>query len=661
MRVFLCEKPSQGRDIARVLGAHQRDNGCYTGPNLTVTWCIGHLVETAPPHAYGQQYKSWSIEQLPIIPDRWQVEVKPTTASQFRVVRKLLAAAKELVIATDADREGEMIAREILDLCGYRGPIQRLWLSALNDTSIRKALGELRPDAETLPLYHAALGRSRADWLIGMNLSRLFTLLGRRAGYEGVLSVGRVQTPTLQLVVTRDREIAKFVSVPYWTIDVALLVGAQPFVAVWVPPEGTTDSAGRCIRPTAAQAAANRLRSARSAQVSSVVTERVREPPPLPFDLSTLQELCSRHLGLDVQETLDIAQSLYETRKATTYPRSDTGYLPESMLAEVPTVLDALLATDPSLQPLLQTLDRTRRSRAWDDSKVTAHHGIIPTLEPTNLSAMTEKERRVYRLIRAHYLAQFLPHHEYERTVAQLASAGETLQARGKRITVQGWRSVLKDVHAPEDTTEDVQSSQALPPLACGTRCDLADVELKTLKTLPPKPYTQGELVKAMKGIARLVSDPRLRQKLKDTTGIGTEATRAGIIQALIGRGYLFKKGRALRASETAFTLIDAIPSAIADPGTTAIWEQALDLIAARKLTLEEFVGKQAAWVAQLVREHANTSLPLQPPQRPACPLCTRAMRQRTGKQGTFWSCLRYPECTGTLPLENHGRRRRST
>ena len=197
MRVFLCEKPSQGKHIARVLGAGQRGSGCYSGSGTVVTWCIGHLIEAVPPEGYGEQYKRWSIEQLPIIPERWRVEVKASVAAQFKVVKHLVAQASELVIATDADREGEMIAREILDLCSYRGPIQRLWLSALNDASIRKALGALKPSAETLSLYYSALARSRADWLIGMNLSRLFTVLGRQAGYSGVLSVGRVQTPCL--------------------------------------------------------------------------------------------------------------------------------------------------------------------------------------------------------------------------------------------------------------------------------------------------------------------------------------------------------------------------------------------------------------------------------------------------------------------------------
>jgi len=652
MRLFLCEKPSQGKDIARVLGATQRGNGCLNGAGVTVTWCIGHLVEAAAPETYDAQFKRWAIEQLPIIPERWRVEVKPQTAAQFKAVKALVAKATHLIIATDADREGELIAREIIDLCGYRGPIERLWLSALNDASIRAALGKLRPSVETLPLYHSALARSRADWLVGMNLSRLFTLLGRKAGYDGVLSVGRVQTPTLKLVVDRDREISGFVAVPYWAIDVGLSANAQTFSAQWLAPKTSADDVGRCLQETVAQQAAQHIRSAGSAQVVSVETEHVREAPPLPFDLGSLQEVCSRQLGLDVQNTLTIAQSLYETHKAITYPRTDCGFLPESMFSEIPTVLNSLLKTDPVLKPILSQLDRNQRSRAWNDGKITAHHGMIPTLEPANLAAMDEKELAVYRLIRAHYLAQFLPQHEFDRTVARFSCAGETLQATGKQVIVQGWRLVLTEPN-DADNKEVAQRGQNLPALHEGMTCQVADVDLKSLKTQPPKPYTQGELVKAMKGVARFVTDPRLRQKLKDTTGIGTEATRANIISGLLARGYLQKQGRTVRASDAAFTLIDAVPAAIADPGTTAIWEQALDMIEAGQLALDAFIDKQAQWVAQLVQQYRDTALSIQLPESPACPLCQASMHQRTGKNGTFWSCTQYPDCKGTLPVES--------
>ena len=661
MRLFLCEKPSQGKDIGRILGATQRGEGCLNGSGVTVTWCIGHLVEAAAPEVYDAALKRWSLEQLPIIPQQWRVEVKPKTATQFKVVKALLAKATQLVIATDADREGELIAREIIDLCGYRGPIERLWLSALNDASIRTALVKLRPSAETLPMYYSALARSRADWLVGMNLSRLFTVLGRQAGYDGVLSVGRVQTPTLKLVVDRDREIAAFVSVPYWAIDVSLSAGGQTFTAQWVAPDASTDDAGRCLRQPVAQQAAQQIRAAGSAQVVSVETERVREGPPLLFDLGTLQEVCSKQLGLDVQETLEIAQALYETHKATTYPRSDSGYLPESMFAEVPTVLDSLLKTDPTLAQIMGQLDRTQRSRAWNDGKVTAHHGIIPTLEPANLSAMSEKERALYRLIRAHYLAQFLPHHEFDRTVADLSCGQQKLVATGKQVVARGWRLVLAESEREGSADEDGDApvrTQVLPALRDGMACQVAGADIKALKTMPPKPYTQGELVKAMKGVARFVTDPRLKQKLKDTTGSGTEATRANIISGLIARGYIVKKGRSIRASDAAFTLIDAVPAAIADPGTTAVWEQALDMIEGGQLTLDVFIGKQAAWISQLIAQYGSTSLSIKVPQGPACPQCGAPTRQRTGKSGPFWSCSRYPDCKGTLPVATGTSRR---
>ncbi|WP_054895830.1 DNA topoisomerase III [Pseudomonas sp. NBRC 111137] len=654
MRLFLCEKPSQGRDIAKVLGATRRGDGCLIGTETTVTWCIGHLLETASPEAYGEQFKSWSLDHLPIIPAQWMVEVKPKTAAQFKVIKRLLSEASAVVIATDADREGEMIARELLELCKYRGPVQRLWLSALNEASIRNALSSLKSGQETFLLYHSALARSRADWLIGMNLSRLFTLLGRRAGYDGVLSVGRVQTPTLRLVVDRDRAIASFVSVPYWEVEVHLSSMGQPFIASWLPPSSGQDEAGRCLQQALAIQAAQEISSGKTATVLSLQTERFREPPPLPFDLSTLQEVCSRKLGLGAQETLNIAQALYETYKATTYPRSDCRYLPESMFNEVPAVFDALLKTDPALQPTFGRLDGSLHSRVWNDAKVTAHHGIIPTTEPANLAGMSEQERQVYQLIRSHYLAQFLPHHEFDRTQVELECGGERLTAVGKQILIQGWKGLLYE-NIEED--EPSHKSQVLPVLQQGTQCAVNDVELKSLRTAAPKPLTEGDLIKAMKNVAKLVNDPRLKQKLRDTTGIGTEATRAGIIKGLIDRGYLLKKKRALMASAAAHTLIEAVPAAVADPGMTAIWEQALDEIEAGRLTLDAFVAKQANWIAQLVAHCGALTLAVPVEAGPICPICNASTRRRKGKSGPFWSCSHYPDCKGTVPIRKDTRR----
>ncbi|WP_024667013.1 DNA topoisomerase III [Pseudomonas syringae] len=651
MRLYLCEKPSQGKDIAAVLGAKTRGDGCIKGNGVAVTWGIGHLLETAPPDAYGDHLKNWSLDTLPILPAKWKVLVKPKTSSQFKIVKQLLKQATELVIATDADREGEMIARELIEYCGYRGPIQRLWLSALNEASIRQALNTVKQGSETYPLYLSALARSRADWLIGMNFSRLFTLLGRQAGYTGVLSVGRVQTPTLRLVVDRDREISNFIPKPFWSVEVQLWTAGQSFLAKWVADEYVVDEEGRCLDQAAAAAALAALKNSQAATTVSVDTKRGKDPAPLPFDLSTLQEVCSAKFGMGVQETLDVAQSLYETHKATTYPRTDCGYLPESMFDEVPMVLDALNRTDPSIGKTLQLIDPEQRSRAWNDKKITGpHHGIIPTLEPANLSAMSEKERKVYELIRAHFLAQFLPTHEYDRTVATFECNAVLLQAVGKRIVVPGWK-VLFSASSEEEADDSGGRSQILPVLQIGTRCDVQDLHLKSLKTEPPKAYTEGTLIKAMKTIAKLVKDPRLAQKLKETTGIGTEATRAGTIQGLIDRGSLIKKGSALRATEAAFSLIDAVPPAVADPGTTAIWEQALTMIEQGTLTLDDFIARQSSWITRLVEQYKGTTLSIKVPEGPKCPLCSAKTSQRKGSSGVFWACSRYPECKGTVNI----------
>ncbi|NBA93401.1 DNA topoisomerase III [Pseudomonas sp. R5(2019)] len=634
MRLFLCEKPSQAKDIAKVLGAHRRGEGCWVGASVTVTWCIGHLLETAPPDAYDARYKRWVLEDLPIVPEKWKMQVKPKTASQFKAVKRLLGEASELVIATDADREGEMIARELLDHCRYRGPIQRLWLSALDDASIRKALAALKPGADTFSLYHSALGRSRADWLIGMNMSRLFTLLGRKSGYQGVLPVGRVQTPTLRLVVDRDRSIAHFVPVPYWAIDVVLHSAGAAFSAQWRAATDVCDEQGRCLNQALAQQAAEAMRAASHARLVKLRTERIREAAPLPFDLGTLQEVCSKKLGLGAQETLDIAQALYETHKVITYPRSDCGYLPISQHSEAPAILAALGRADPSLAELTRHLDPQRRSRAWNDAKVSAHHGIIPTAAAQALDRLTGKHRAVYTLIRARYLAQFLPNHEYDRTQADFECAGQALRAVGKQIVEPGWRRALPEALTPAKSRE-APAPQPLPTLREGQDCAVLEVNLKDLWTQPPKPYTEGDLIKAMKNVAKLVDDPLLKQKLKDTTGIGTEATRAGIIQGLLDRGYLIKQGKALCATPAAFSLIDAVPRAIADPGTTAIWEQALDMVQSGEMSLEEFVAKQSAWMSKQVARCTGLSMTISGPASPA------------GKGAAPWKKKRKSSATG--------------
>lgn len=363
--------------------------------------------------------------------------MKPDAKKQFTVIQKLLKKASSVVIATDTDREGEMIAREILEACQYRGLLSRLWLSALDDASICKALSSLKPGEETAPLYQAGLGRARADWLCGMNLTRRYTLLARQQGQKGVFSVGRVQTPTLCLIVDRDRQIADFIPRPYWTLTVTLAAQNMLFQAQWIASDAQCDEEGRCIHETALQQAATEIRAAGQARVIQTETKRVKEFAPLPFDLGTLQQVCSQKWGMGAQQVLDTAQSLYENHKATTYPRTDCRYLPLSMMTDIPQVVSALQNASPELTPQLARCNLQQQSRSWNDSKITAHHAIILTVKPADPGKMNEGERRVYDLICCHYLAQFLPPHETDRTKIQLHCGEHVLLARGNNARLE--------------------------------------------------------------------------------------------------------------------------------------------------------------------------------------------------------------------------------
>lgn len=597
MQLYLCEKPSQARDIARVLNATRKGNGCLQSPSVTVTWCFGHLLAMAVPEDYDPQLKQWKPETLPIIPQQWKLNIRPEARKQFGIIEQLLKKTTSVVIATDADREGETIAREILAYCRWHGPVRRLWLSALDDASIRHALANLLPGERTFPLYLAGSGRARADWLVGINMTRACTLMNRRQSC--VLSVGRVQTPTLRLIVDRDREISQFVTHSFWRVDVRLQEGGRTFLAQWQPDETSCDSEGRCIRESAARAAAGRLAQASTAQVQNITIRRVKEAPPLAFTLSVLQQTCSKLWGMGAQQVLDIAQRLYEIHKATTYPRTDCGWLPVSMHDEAPQVLAALVTSDASLSGIVNQLNPQQRSRIWNNGKITAHHGIIPARQAVDLARMSDDERKVYGLIRSHFLAQFLPDYEANKTELRLHCAGETLEAKGTTPVVSGWRQLFMrevDEVKPEET-------QRIPALRQGQTCHLEQVDVRARQTQPPEHYTEGTLIAAMKNAARFVTDERLKQRLKENAGIGTEATRAGIIQTLLKRGYLEKRRRFLLATDTARTLIDTLPDTLKDPGTTALQEQRLDEVAAGKMTLEEFMTQQQHTVMALVAQ----------------------------------------------------------
>ncbi|MBA0211961.1 DNA topoisomerase III [Pectobacterium punjabense] len=658
MRLFICEKPSQARDIAAVLGATKRGQGFLSAPGITITWARGHLLETASPEVYGTQFeKPWRIDVLPVLPPVWQMVVKSESSDQFTVISRLLKQVDEVVISTDADREGEVIGWSLLEYCGWRGPVFRLWLSALDESSIRAALAAIKPGSETKPLYYAGLGRSRADWLIGMNLTRLYTVKARDKGYDGLLSVGRVQTPVLAMVVNREREIATFVPKPYWQVWVALQSNGVRFSAQWVPAKMYVDEEKRCIHQDIAQQVAQLCKQTGKATVIEQETKREKEAAPLAFTMGTLQQACGRLWDMSPQKVLDIAQSLYETHKATSYPRTDCGFLPESMREEIPDVLSALVKIDPSLQALISQLDTRFVSRIWDDKKMTAHHGIIPTRHVCDMSKMSDQEKQVYVLIRRHYLAQFFPLHEVDFTRLSLNIGGQLFQTTGRVVVVPGWKRLFsqQDDGEHKESAAD-EKDQSLPMLVKGDNGAVTGAEIKALKTKPPQYFTFQSLIAAMMNAAAYVTDLTLKKVLKENAGLGTEATRGGIVETLLARNFIIIKGRYLRATDIAMDLIDALPHALKEPGMTALWEQALDEVAKGKMTLDNFMSRQTQWICQLVSLGAQQDVVVRVPPTPACPLCGSKTRLRKGVKGSFYGCEKYPDCKGMINIPGQGK-----
>lgn len=659
MKLFLCEKPSQGNDIAKVLGATKFGDGYLSRADgsVVVTWAVGHLVEQFSPEQYNPDYKQWSFETLPIVPKQWGVSAKANVKKQYNVVMALIKKASVVVISTDADREGEMIARELLDLARYKGNVQRLWLSALDAESIKKALSSIKEGRETESLYYAALARSRSDWLIGMNFSRLFTLLAQQQGYVGKpLSVGRVQSPTLAIVVNRDKEIKNFIPKEHYNLIVHLTnCHSSPFTANYIIPEAARDQDGLCLDAAVTQKAAMDIRASGTAQIINIETKREKNAPPLLFALSDLQFECNRLFGMGAQQVLDIAQSLYETHKLTTYPRTDCGYLPEAQFSEIPQVIQGLVNTDPSLKGIVIKLNLTQKSRAWNDKKITAHHGIIPTIKGGDITKLSPPEMKVYDLIRRRYLAQFLPNFEVDKTTVQLQSGVHSLIAKGKVIVVTGWQVLFQAAEKDNDENDE----QKLPPLSKGESCTVVKTDTRSLKTSPPSHFTEGTLLNAMKNAARFVTDEQLKQRLRETEGLGTEATRAGLIQGLIDKGFLIKKGKQLLATGQAFALIESLPTLLKDPGLTALWEQALNQIAERTMTLNEFMAKQEIFVQQLMSVCMKQGIKMGNIETKKCPKCGSPMAKRHGKTGTaFWGCTKYPNCDGVEFIDSGKKRK---
>lgn len=612
MKLFLCEKPSQAKDIGKVLGVlGGRDNGFFCKGDIAVTWCFGHILANAMPTAYGEAYADFgNIDALPLLPDKWLMEVSDSAAKQFKVIRTLLAKADEVVIATDADREGEVIGREVLEYCGYRGKVSRFWTSGLDAASVKKALGRIMPGGKTETLYQAGLARSRADWLVGMNLSRAYTAAyAEGRGKAHTLSVGRIQTPTLALVVRRDAAIDTFKPYPYYTLRAVFQVASGSFEALWQIPDALKNQDGLCTDQQAVDKLTAVLPDS-SGRIATAKTERKHSPPPLPYSLSALQKAAGNRFGLSPDKVLDIAQALYEKHKITSYPRSPCRYLPKSQQAEVPAVFAAMLSLDPSLDKVLKQADPARASRVWNDGQVNkhSHHAIIPTTQTgVDLSKLNKAEHDIYLIIRNRYISQFYPDYEYDSSTIEVECCEHSFRTVGRQPVNPGWKSLLGEEVEDEAAGGDKEGDgAALPPVGENetVRCRSADAA--HTKTVPPPRFTEPSLLDEMQTLSdflKTVDNAQIKKVLRATEGLGTEATRANILKRLYEMGYLEKKGRKVSATDKGKRLISLIPEVLADPVTTAKWELALSGIETGKLGLAEFMHHQAAWISRLVAQ----------------------------------------------------------
>ncbi|WP_279489885.1 DNA topoisomerase III [Aeromonas veronii] len=622
MRLFIAEKPTLGRAIADALPKpHKKGDGFIeTAQGDVVTWCIGHLLEQAEPDAYDAAFKQWRMEHLPIVPAQWQLVAKAKTKTQLTVIKRLIKQADCVVNAGDPDREGQLLVDEVIDFLGYpkTKPVQRCLISDLNPPAVRRALEKLRDNKEFVPLAVSALARSRADWLYGINMTRAYTLLGRKAGCSELLSVGRVQTPLLGLVVRRDLEIEAFVPKPFYEVLAHLLTDSnERFTAKWLPSEACLpwqDEEGRVLNRALADKVVSRI-NGQPAQVESVEEQARKQAAPLPYNLSSLQIDAAKRFGMDAKRVLDICQSLYERHKLITYPRSDSRYLPTDHFKRAEQVRGAIAATAPALAKAVAEADGKIRSKAWNDSKVDAHHAIIPTEKQGNPATLGADEAKLYGLIARQYLLQFYPPFEYNDSKVLLRIAGGLFQAKARRILKAGWKALLG---VEED--DDEEKAGSLPALKEGEQLLCERGELQEKMTQPPKSFTDATLLAAMTGIARYVQDPEIRKTLRDTDGLGTEATRAGIIDLLFKRRFLVRQGKSIKATPTGRALVQALPATATTPDMTALWEQSLGQIAERHGSYQQFMGpltEQLNGLIEGARQDSGASFSALPKEAP--------------------------------------------
>ncbi|PKF78960.1 DNA topoisomerase III [Vibrio sp. vnigr-6D03] len=596
-RLIIAEKPSLGRAIAAALPKPQKNENAFIrcGNGDIVTWCIGHLLEQVEPDVYDERYKKWNMNDLPIVPDQWQLRPRKTSSKQLTVIRKLLKESSHLVHAGDPDREGQLLVDEVIDYCkvpkGKKENMERLLISDLNLPAVKRALSQLRSNRDFIPLSVSALARSRADWLYGMNMSRAYTLLGQKAGYQGVLSVGRVQTPVLGLVVRRDEEIENFVPRDYFTLHALIPYqdqnGSFDIRARWKPSEACKpwqDEEGRVLNRKLVENVASRIAN-QPATVTKSEQKQTKQAAPLPYSLSALQIDAAKRFGMSAQDVLNVCQSLYEKHKLITYPRSDSRYLPVEHFGQAASVTDAIGNNAKELAQAVQGADLSRKSKAWNDSKVDAHHAIIPTPKKASVNGLSGNEMKIYQQIARQYLMQFYPPAIFAEAKLIFDIAGGTFVASGKQLIDPGWKILMG-----KDKAEKEEGVDTVPPLPEGTVLTCREGEIKDRKTEPPKHFTEATLLQAMTGISRFVEDKELKKILRETDGLGTEATRAGILDTLFKRQLLTRQGKSILSSPAGRGLIHALPNESTYPDMTANWEHQLQGMAERNQAYQPFM-----------------------------------------------------------------------
>jgi DNA topoisomerase-3 len=623
--LVLAEKPSVGRELARVLGCKTNGNGCLKGERYIVTWALGHLVTLSQPESYGAQYKTWNLESLPIMPEKMDLEVIPETAKQYAAVKALLRSPEvdSLIIATDAGREGELVARWIIAKAGFRKPISRLWISSQTDKAIRQGFSSLRDGREYLSLYAAAEARAEADWLVGLNVTRALTCKN-----NAQLSAGRVQTPTLSLIVAREEEIEHFKSREYYHVmaDLGKLFATYR----------TKNNEAAIWEKAQAEEVLSKIEG-KNFTVTSLTSTEKRTPVPMLYDLTELQRDANKLYSFSAKQTLNIMQKLYEEHKALTYPRTDSRYLTDDI---VPTLAERLRAVSfGSFTPIAGEILREKRpiARACiNNAKVSDHHAIIPTEQKINTLRLSPEEMKIYLLVVRRFLTCFYPDFVYRQLKAELSCDGLTFSATGKSVVDKGWKAVYD---ASEEEDETTEQEQTLPALAKGDIFPCRAAKIKTLRTSPPARYTEATLLTAMENPSKFIEDKKMKEFIGG--GLGTPATRADIIEKLFSTFYIEKKGNSIYPTSKGKQLISIVPSDLKEPLLTAKWEKELESISKGAAKREDFLNEIRSYTKKLVQNvitsdakyvHDNIS-------KTPCPECGKMMLTVNGKKGKMLVC----------------------